>query len=364
MKWARILISTAAVSMILCSGYHANTISYFDHAPYWGVPIKIQEDTYIAEEHAVVVAGVQTLPMKIAKLQESAKSLVQQEKYLYNELFNWIVRLEQESRMLPEAIAKIGPMANMDLKDLTGTDKALDAVNQYQAELPMDSVLRTMTSGLLMNLNQPKIFKSHFLEHMYQHQTENPIVVEYTAPVYVYVAPEADADGYVDPNAQPQIVEVSPAYQNRSWNISEEDGKILGMAHKIHTDIDLVQIKLVKTTIEIVTNMRLLDNYQQQLATNNENPTVRVSVAKAPVTFMFMQAKSKAYVWAGQPIFRCRLGTMWCRQVGHVKEVFDKPHKANAFSRKPVDGFLVEIELQDQSDMKAKVFHIDKDSIL
>lgn len=369
MKLVRILGITA-VSVILFAGYKANLTAYLDHSPYWGVPVKIQEDAamYVAEEHAGMVAEVEVLPAKIAKLRSQIDSLVQQEQYLYNELFKSMVRLEVDSRMLPEAIAKIGPMANMNLRDLTGTDKALDALNQYEAKLPMDSPIRSMTSGLLMNFRHVKLYKTEFLDRMWQYQAENPIVVEYTPPVYMYVTPEPqdlDGDGYADPN-ETKVVEVTPGSQNRTWNISEEDGKLLGMTHKLHTDIDLVQMRLVKATIEVVAKMKELDEYRALLAVNTENPALRVAETKAPVVFMFMQSKSKPYVWEGQAVRRCRIGVFMCRNVGSVKEVFDQPQKMpHAESGQPVDGFLVEIDLypDEKSSAKAKVLHVENQAL-
>lgn len=362
MKWPRVIIGSAAAGVILFAGYRANLTAYYDHSPYWGIPVRMQQDdtALIAKQHAMMEVEVTVLPSKIAKLRETVGSLVQQQQYLYNELFKSMVKLEQESRMLPEAIAKIGPMANMDLRDLTGTDRALDAVNQYQVDLPLDSMHRNMTSGLLMNFNQVKDFKRQFIERMYMWQAENPIVVEYTPPSYIYVTPEAQVDenGYVI-QPETQIIEESPATQSRTWNISEEDGKLLGMTHKLHTDIDLVQIRLVKTTLDLVRSMKLLGDYQTRLAASEENPAVRVAKAEGQVHLMFMQAKSKPYVWEGQQLRKCWIGVLFCHNVGRVKEVFSQPHKLpHVDSGKSVEGFLVEIDLDDESAMKSRVLHV------
>lgn len=355
----RILTISTLILAILFVGCEAYFTSYFDFSPYWGtlVCLKLTDDTTVValtheqlqEKIALILTEVQMLALQV-------KDMKRQQKVLYNKLFGAIVALEQQSHLHPDLIDKIGPLANINLKNFSKTDEVLVAAATYEANLPLDSPLRNLMSDLRASLMETNKTKLKFLKRIAQYHIDNPIVMKYSLPIYM--TPEPVYDEQLGEYIQQEPVLVVESSPSRSWNISEADAWLLWKGHHFMVDIDLVQAKMAKNTLEIVHKYQLLDKYQEQLKLQ-EDPSLRV--ASTPVTFIFMQNKSRGYIKVNDPIYRCRLGVLWCSRVGTIIGFYDQPRQAtHPTSGALVDGFLVEVELFDKSAGAAKVLHVNR----
>lgn len=391
--------------------YH---VSYFDNSRYWGLPYHTTRDAAgvlaITEGQANMQQSLDKLPSSIDKHIRDIKALQEQQKYLYNKLFNATVDLEKNSNLDLGLIERIGPTANLYLKDLTQTPEAIQAIGTYEVNLPPDSPVRNVMSDLRLALGQEPKSKAEYLEKLSKWRSDEnekemqrsvdeakqaqlrqerewkrqeqefkrqedewkkrdrdiQRMIDQPGVVQPRPQPEPAPPQYEDPNyiepIQPdpdQEHSVEDAKFRTATEINGEDSEKLGLAHSIMADIEITQVKMVALVKTVVREYELIDMYTAQLNLEKADPSTLKIGAKLPVSYMFVRKRSEQILEVGQPLYACRIGIFFCHQVGAVKGVNgEKAQAPSPTSGRMEEGFLIPIELSEPAAGRNRILHI------
>lgn len=260
-------------------GVYAHYASISDNQRYFRMRNPLPEsEIHLIESDQTARQNLDSLQASIPPRIREIKILQEKQQYLYNKLFNATVDLERNSTLDLNLIARIGPGANLYLRDLTGTTQAAYAVLAYEANLPPDSPVRDITSDLLVALRSSANFKSKYQEKIRKwrsEETERELDRQQREAELARREAERREQEFqmmlnqqiLEYPEQPPQVQPTPEEMGfrTATDIIGENGNKLGLTHAIMADIDITQTKIVALTNAIIRDYQRIDNYRMQL---------------------------------------------------------------------------------------------------
>lgn len=339
-------LSVVFAVAIAIMGACVYNISYIDNSKYWGIPFHVENTS-----HEPDVTKLSSIPDSISKHRREIQFLADQQKYLYNKLLNATINLEKNSRLDLDLLDRIGPIANLYLRDLTRTDEAVYAIAVYEANLPADSPKRDDMSDLRIALDQEKKAKYSFLEKLSEWRQKEAEAEAERAAIKareeyerMMNPPPIDYSVYVDPNYVEEEPVVEDINYRTSTRIYGKDSEMLGLAHAIMADIHMTQAKMASLVKLTVREYEMLDAANTDIVPTNS-------------TYMFVRDRSAEILQEGQPLYDCLIGIYWCSRVGVVKGTTGQSAtRSSPTSSKIQPGFLIPIELTNSAASKSLLF--------
>jgi hypothetical protein len=341
------LIITSAI--YLCTQIFLS--AHFSSNFLWGVPVNIMRTDAgvmkLTSDLLTLETMVMALEKDIVKLRVQAKQLTAQQKYQQYHLFNKLVQIERTTRLNPVLFQRLGPLSNINLPDRSGSVEAVANIAAFEALVKQNvaegTVLESEGTEALTLMQE---LRENFIKTRQYRDETIAKITEYNTPPQNDEEPEVQV---IEPTLEVEA-EVEPQDYTYSSNmsISDRENFLLWSGHKMMSDISAIQEKLAKTTTTLVNKTSLLLYYRNVIRTDEGSALYRVSASNTTVTFVFMSDHVIEAVKPGDSVLRCRLGPLWCKDIGIVKELYTQPQQAShPFTGKQVDGFLVEIQLKD-----------------
>lgn len=383
--------------------------SYYYNSRYWGIPLRMIRDEagvlQIHEEQQNLEQLVSELNLSIARDQSKIPKLVDQQRYLYYQLLKATIDLEKNAQIDSNLLNMWGPLANLNLRDFTRTSDALNALDTYEATLPVESPRRQVIDQARTALGQSGKSKQEYLEklsayHIKEQEEEakraaalaeaerkrfeaslnqpalipapqsQPKVKQKEVPEALESIPpeESKVEQYEDPNIPapepqedppPEGVEPIAFFPTKSsTSATDKDGELLYKADRIQADIDTVQRQIAQLSLGIVNKYKQMDEYNVQI--QQAQNTTFVPGQKMPIRYMYVRDKALEFIKPGMPLFVCDVGVFWCSEVGTVKGPTGQSAKGrNPVSGKMEDGVLMEIELTNPKAGRATILHVE-----